>query len=137
MIMPGSGGASAPVELRAGLSAFASMSYVTVVIPLLEKHAGFHAATLPQIFMAACIVSAFGSLLLGGMARLPLCASCGIGINAIILHRASQGHSWQVLFTCCFLMGFALCVLGLVGKSLELLHYLPSNIMIGVSSPVY
>ena len=66
-------------EVLAGVTTFLTMAYIVLVNPAILATAGvpIHAATA-----ATCLSAAFGSLLMGIVARYPIAVAPGMGLNA-------------------------------------------------------
>lgn len=62
-------------EVMAGLTIFLAMLYSVVVIPNMLKLAGFPPLAT---FITTCLVAAFGSLLMGLWANLPMAIGCAV-----------------------------------------------------------
>src|SRR5689334_16615450 len=72
-------GTSIRIELIAGLTTFATMSYIIFVNPDILKNTGMD----PNAVLAAtCIASAVATLVMGLVANYPLALAPGMGINA-------------------------------------------------------
>src|SRR5690242_8506010 len=66
-------------EILAGATTFLTMAYIVLVNPAILAEAG-----VPQTAATAatCISAAFGSLLMGVLARYPIALAPGMGLNA-------------------------------------------------------
>ena len=62
-------GSTVPQEVIAGSSGFLAMVYTIIVIPGMPAEVGFDQHTA---FVSTCLVAAFGSLLMGLWANLPV-----------------------------------------------------------------
>ena len=72
-------GSSLRQETLAGMTTFLAMVYSVFVVPAMLGKAGFD---MPSVFIAVCLTSAFGSLLMGLWANLPIAVGCAISLTA-------------------------------------------------------
>ena len=66
-------------EVIAGVTTFLAMVYSVFVVPEMLGKAGFDTRA---VFVAVCLTTAFGSLLMGIWARLPIAIGCAISLTA-------------------------------------------------------
>lgn len=94
------------VELLAGLTTFLAMSYIIFVNPNILSEAGLDWGA---VFVATCIASAFGCILMGVVANYPIALAPGMGLNAYFTYTVCSGMGvpWQVALA-------AVCVSGIV-----------------------
>jgi adenine/guanine/hypoxanthine permease len=123
-------GSSLQQELTAGVTTFLTMVYSIVVVPDMLSSAGFDRGA---IFMATCLISAFGSLLMGLWAKLPIAVGCAISLSAftafsLVLER---GMSIPVVLGAVFIMGLLFTLMTQTGIRQWLLHHLPMGIAQG------
>ena len=97
---------SVRVELLAGLTTFLAMSYIIFVNPNILSEAGLDWGA---VFVATCIASAFGCILMGVVANYPIALAPGMGLNAYFTYTVclGMGVPWQVALA-------AVCVSGIV-----------------------
>ena len=97
---------SVRVELLAGLTTFLAMSYIIFVNPSILSEAGLDWGA---VFVATCIASAFGCILMGVVANYPIALAPGMGLNAYFTYTVclGMGVPWQVALA-------AVCVSGIV-----------------------
>lgn len=97
---------SVRVELLAGLTTFLAMSYIIFVNPSILSEAGLDWGA---VFVATCIASAFGCILMGVVANYPIALAPGMGLNAYFTYTVCSGMGvpWQVALA-------AVCVSGIV-----------------------
>lgn len=72
-------GSSVRTEMIAGLTTFLAMVYSVIVVPSMLGAAGFDTGA---VFVATCLVAAFGSLLMGLWVNLPMAIGCAISLTA-------------------------------------------------------
>ena len=104
-------GTSVRVEVLGGATTFITMAYIMVVNPAILSFAG-----IPQgpSTVATILAAAFGSLLMGFYANLPIAVAPYMGENAFIAFGlAAMGIGWQLRLGAVFISGllFALITL--------------------------
>ncbi|MBQ5429073.1 MAG: NCS2 family permease, partial [Neisseriaceae bacterium] len=97
---------SIKIEFLAGLTTFLAMSYIIFVNPSILSEAGLDWGA---VFVATCIASAFGCILMGVVANYPIALAPGMGLNAYFTYTVclGMGVPWQVALA-------AVCVSGIV-----------------------
>jgi AGZA family xanthine/uracil permease-like MFS transporter len=110
-------GTDTRTELVAGLTTFLTMAYIIFVNPSILGSAG-----MPKeaVFVATCLVSALGTLVMGLYANYPIGMAPGMGLNAYFAFAvvAGMGIAWPAALGAVFVSGclFVLVtVLGLRG----------------------
>ena len=68
-------------EIIAGITTFLAMVYSVFVVPGMLGKAGFDVSA---VFVAVCLTAAFGSLLMGIWARLPIAVGCAMSLTAFM-----------------------------------------------------
>ncbi|MGL5029957.1 MAG: NCS2 family permease [Aeromonas sp.] len=123
-------GSSVRQELLAGLTTFLAMVYSIIVVPNMLGAAGFEQG---PVFVATCLIAAFGSLLMGLWARLPMAIGCAISLTAFTAFSLvlGQGLSIPVALGAIFLMGVLFTLISVTGVRQWILDNLPSGIAHG------
>src|SRR5215469_17598793 len=93
-------------EILAGVTTFLTMAYIVLVNPAILSAAG---VPLPAVTTATCLSAAFGSILMGAIARYPIALAPGMGLNAYFTYTVVKGLgiSWQIALGAVFLSGVA------------------------------
>ncbi|WP_413721879.1 NCS2 family permease [Sodalis sp. RH24] len=117
-------------EVLAGLTTFLAMVYSVIVVPGMLGKAGFPPAA---VFVATCLVAAFGSLLMGLWANLPMAIGCAISLTAFTAFSLVLGQhiSVPVALGAVFLMGVAFTLISATGIRSWILHNLPMGVAHG------
>ncbi|XBS70057.1 NCS2 family permease [Acerihabitans sp. KWT182] len=117
-------------EVIAGLTTFLAMVYSVIVVPGMLGKAGFPPAA---VFVATCLVAAFGSLLMGLWANLPMAIGCAISLTAFTAFSLVLGQhiSVPVALGAIFLMGMLFTLISATGIRAWILHNLPMGIAHG------
>ena len=107
-------GSTVRQEILAGLTTFLAMVYSVFVVPAMLGKAGFDT---PSVFLAVCLTSAFGSLLMGLWANLPIAVGCAISLTAFTAFDLvlGQGLSPAVALGAIFLMGVVFTAISTTG----------------------
>jgi AGZA family xanthine/uracil permease-like MFS transporter len=102
-------------EILAGFTTFLTMAYIIFVNPSLLQDAGM---PFGAVMAATCVSAAFGSILMGVVARYPIAMAPGMGLNAYFAYSVvgGAGVSWQVALGAVFLSGVAFSPLRASGR---------------------
>jgi len=117
-------------EVIAGLTTFLAMVYSVIVVPSMLGAAGFNQGS---VFIATCLIAAFGSLLMGLWANLPMAIGCAISLTAFTAFSLvlGQGVSIPVALGAVFLTGVLFTAITVTGVRQWILTNLPFGIAHG------
>src|ERR1700690_906916 len=89
-------------EGRAGVTIFLHMAYIVLVNPSILAQSGM---PLPAVTAATCLSAAFGSILMGVVARYPIALAPGMGLNAYFTYTVclKMHIPWQTALGVFFL----------------------------------
>lgn len=123
-------GSSVRQEIIAGLTTFLAMVYSIIVVPNMLGTAGFNQGA---VFIATCLVAAFGSLLMGLWAKLPMAIGCAISLTAFTAFSLVLGQkiSIPVVLGAIFWMGVLFTLISVTGIRQWILRNLPTGIAHG------
>lgn len=123
-------GSTVRQEVIAGLTTFLAMVYSVIVVPIMLGKAGFDPGA---VFVATCLIAAFGSLLMGLWANLPMAIGCAISLTAFTAFGLvlGQGMSIPVTLGAIFLMGVIFTLVSVTGVRQWVLANLPKGIAHG------
>ncbi|MDO6677059.1 NCS2 family permease [Shewanella sp. 4_MG-2023] len=123
-------GSTLKQELIAGLTTFLAMVYSVIVVPNMLGTAGFDPEA---VFISTCLIAAFGSLLMGLWANLPMAIGCAISLTAFTAFSMvlGQGISIPVTLGAIFLMGLIFTFVSVTGIRQWVLTNLPKGIAHG------
>ena len=76
-------GTTARTEVIAGLTTFLTMVYIVFVNPQILGVAGMDTSA---VFVTTCLIAAFGSILMGLFANLPVALAPAMGLNAFFVY---------------------------------------------------
>ncbi len=114
-------------EIIAGLTTFATMSYIIFVNPAILSAAGMD---FGAVMVATCVSSAIGTLLMALLANYPIALAPGMGINAYFAFSVCQGLGipWQTALAGVFLSGVLFIVLSLFRFREKIIAAIPNGL---------
>jgi len=117
-------------EVVAGITTFMAMVYAVFVVPGMLGKAGFDGSA---VFVAVCLTTAFGSLLMGLWAKLPIAIGCAISLTAFMAFGLVLGQhlSPAVALGAVFLMGVVFTAISATGVRSWILRNLPAGVAHG------
>lgn len=124
-------GSNIRTEVIAGLTTFLAMVYSIVVVPGMLGSVGF---PKDSVFIAACLVAGFGSILMGLWAKLPMAIGCAISLTAFTafsLVAGPQKMPIPIALGAVFLMGLVFTLISVTGIRAWILRNLPISIAHG------
>jgi AGZA family xanthine/uracil permease-like MFS transporter len=128
-------GTTIRVELVAGLTTFLTMAYIMFVNPLILGDAGMDKGA---VFVATCLGSAIGTLVMALYANYPLALAPGMGLNAYFTYGVVKGmhYSWQVALGAVFLSGVLFLVLSLTRVREWIADAIPASQKMAISAGI-
>ena len=89
-------GTTARTEVIAGFTTFLTMVYIVFVNPQILGVAGMDTSA---VFVTTCLIAAFGSIMMGLFANLPVALAPAMGLNAFFAFVVVQamGLPWRAL----------------------------------------
>lgn len=128
-------GADWRTEILAGTTTFATMAYIVLVNPSI-----LHAAGMPfqAVVAATCFCAAFGSILMGAVARYPVALAPGMGLNAYFAYTVVKGLGipWPTALGAVFLSGVAFVILTLAGVRQWIVEAIPTELYAAVAAGI-
>ena len=122
-------------ELLAGATTFATMAYIVFVNPSILHETGM---PYQAVVAATCFCAAFGSILMGAVARYPIALAPGMGLNAYFTYTVVKGMGipWQTALGAVFLSGVAFVILTLVGVRQLIVKAIPRELYAAVAAGI-
>jgi len=122
-------------EVLAGVTTFLTMAYIVLVNPAILSATGM---PLAAITAATCLSAAFGSILMGVVARYPIALAPGMGLNAYFTYAVClKLHiPWQTALGAVFLSGVLFLALTAAGIRQMILHAIPHELYAAVASGI-
>ena len=114
-------------EVIAGSTTFFAMVYSVIVIPGMLAEVGFDQ---DAVFVSTCLVAAFGSLLMGFWANLPMAIGSAISLTAFTAYSMVQGQGIgiPVALGAVFMMGVIFSGITVLGIRQWILKNMPAGI---------
>jgi adenine/guanine/hypoxanthine permease len=128
-------GANWRTEILAGATTFATMAYIVLVNPSILREAGM---PFQAVVAATCFCAAFGSILVGAVARYPLALAPGMGLNAYFAYTVVKGLGvpWQTALGAVFLSGVVFLILALAGVRQLIVEAIPTELYAAVAAGI-
>ena len=122
-------------EILAGVTTFLTMAYIVLVNPAILADAG---VPLPAVTAATCLSAAFGSILMGVVARYPIALAPGMGLNAYFTYTVciKMHVSWQTALGAVFISGVLFLALTAAGVRQMILRAIPHELYAAVASGI-
>jgi AGZA family xanthine/uracil permease-like MFS transporter len=122
-------------EILAGVTTFLTMAYIVLVNPAILSASGM---PLAAVTAATCLSAAFGSILMGVVARYPIALAPGMGLNAYFTYAVciKMHIPWQTALGAVFLSGVIFLALTAAGIRQMILHAIPHELYASVASGI-
>jgi adenine/guanine/hypoxanthine permease len=122
-------------EILAGVTTFLTMAYIVLVNPAILSAAG---VPLAAVTAATCLSAAFGSILMGIVARYPIALAPGMGLNAYFTYTVclKMHVPWQTALGAVFISGVIFLVLTGAGIRQMILRSIPHELYAAVASGI-
>src|SRR3984885_4469581 len=119
-------------ETLAGVTTFLTMAYIVLVNPAILAQTGM---PLPAVTAATCLSAAFGSILMGMIARYPIALAPGMGLNAYFTYTVciKMHIPWQTALGAVFLSGVLFLLLTAFGIRQLILKSIPQELYAAVA----
>jgi adenine/guanine/hypoxanthine permease len=128
-------GTTIRTEVVAGVTTFLTMAYIMFVNPAILGDAGMdHGA----VFVATCLGSAIGTLIMALYANYPLALAPGMGLNAYFTYGVVKGmhYPWQVALGAVFLSGVLFLMLSLTRVRSWIADAIPQSQKLAISAGI-
>lgn len=128
-------GTTARTEVIAGVTTFLTMVYIVFVNPQILGAAGMDTSA---VFVTTCLIAAFGSILMGLLANLPVALAPAMGLNAFFAFVVvgAMGLSWQVGMGAIFWGAVGLLLLTIFRVRYWMIANIPVSLRIGITSGI-
>jgi AGZA family xanthine/uracil permease-like MFS transporter len=122
-------------EILAGITTFLTMAYIVLVNPAILSATGM---SLPAVTAATCLSAAFGSILMGVVARYPIALAPGMGLNAYFTYTVclKMHIPWQTALGAVFLSGIIFLALTAAGIRQMILRSIPHELYAAVAGGI-
>ncbi|MBG2711900.1 NCS2 family permease [Proteus sp. DFP240708] len=128
-------GTNARTELIAGITTFLTMVYIIFVNPQILAAANMD---IKAVFVTTCLIAAFGSILMGLVANLPIAVAPAMGLNAFFAFVVvgAMGYSWEVAMGAIFWGAVGLFLLTLFRIRYWIIAHIPLSLRVGITSGI-
>jgi len=128
-------GTTVRTEVVAGCTTFLTMAYIIFVNPLILGDAGMDRGA---VFVATCIGTAIGTLVMGLYANYPLALAPGMGLNAYFTYGVVKGmhFSWEVALGAVFISGVLFLILSLIRLRQWIVDAIPQSLKMAISAGI-
>ncbi|EAA7667161.1 NCS2 family permease [Salmonella enterica] len=128
-------GTTARTEVIAGFTTFLMMVYIVFVNPQILGVAGMDTSA---VFVTTCLIAAFGSILMGLFANLPVALAPAMGLNAFFAFVVVQamGLPWQVGMGAIFWGAVGLLLLTIFRVRYWMIANIPVSLRVGITSGI-
>jgi adenine/guanine/hypoxanthine permease len=122
-------------EILAGSTTFVTMAYIVFVNPSILRDANM---PFEAVMAATCLCAAFGSILMGVLARYPIALAPGMGLNAYFTYTVVKGLGipWETALGAVFLSGVAFLILTCLGILQLIVEAIPSELYAAVAAGI-
>ena len=122
-------------EMLAGATTFVTMAYIVFVNPSILHETGM---PFQAVVAATCFCAAFGSILMGALARYPIALAPGMGLNAYFTYVVVKGMgiAWQTALGAVFLSGIAFLLLTFLGVRQLIMEAIPQELYAAVAAGI-
>lgn len=125
-------GTDVRTEITAGVTTFLTMAYIIFVNPSILADAG-----MPKdaVFVATCLIAAFGTLIMGLYANYPIALAPGMGLNAYFAYVVvlGMGIPWQVALGAVFISGCLFLTVTLLRLREYIIRGIPHALRVGIT----
>ncbi|MBU9851701.1 MULTISPECIES: NCS2 family permease [Rahnella] len=128
-------GTTVRTETIAGLTTFLTMVYIVFVNPQILGVAGMDKQA---VFVTTCLIAAFGSILMGVIANLPVALAPAMGLNAFFAFVVvgAMGVSWQVGMGAIFWGAVGLLLLTIFRIRYWMIANIPVSLRVGITAGI-
>ena len=128
-------GTTVRTEIVAGCTTFLTMAYIMFVNPAILSDAGMDRGA---VFVATCIGTAIGTLIMGLYANYPLALAPGMGLNAYFTYGVVKGmhYSWEVALGAVLISGVLFLILSLLKLREWIVDAIPSSLKMAISAGI-
>ena len=131
-------GSTVQRELRAGLTIFLTMSYILFVNPQILSSMIDVPNAFVQLLMVTAISAAFGSGVMGLLARYPFAQAPGMGLNAFFTYTVVMGMGlpWQMALGAVFISGLLFVLLSVAGVRQAIVDAIPLSLKMAITGGI-
>jgi AGZA family xanthine/uracil permease-like MFS transporter len=122
-------------EIVAGITTFLTMAYIIFVNPDILSKAGM---PFGAVFVATCVASAIGCLLMAFLANYPIALAPGMGLNAYFAFAVVGGMKfpWQVALGCVFISGVIFFLISVLPLREWIVNAIPKSLKMAIAAGI-
>jgi AGZA family xanthine/uracil permease-like MFS transporter len=122
-------------EIVAGITTFLTMAYIIFVNPDILSKAGM---PFGAVFVATCVASAIGCLLMAFLANYPIALAPGMGLNAYFAFAVVGGMKfpWQVALGCVFISGVIFFIISVLPIREWIVNAIPKSLKMAIAAGI-
>ena len=133
---------TARTEIIAGLTTFMTMAYIIALNPNLLT--GFGKDTMPElwngVFLATCIASAIGTIVMAFLANKPFAMAPGMGLNSffavVVLTGMTYVASFQAALCIVLVEGIVFLILSVLNIREKIVDAIPLGVRLGIAPAI-
>ncbi|MFG6136893.1 MULTISPECIES: NCS2 family permease [Halomonas] len=128
-------GTNVKTEIIAGITTFLTMAYIIFVNPSILSESGMDYGA---VFVATCVASAVGCLIMGLWANYPIAMAPGMGLNAFFTYGVvmGMGYAWETALGAVFLSGFTFFLLSVFRIREWIINAIPMSLRLGIAAGI-
>jgi AGZA family xanthine/uracil permease-like MFS transporter len=128
-------GTNVRTEILAGLTVFATMSYVLAVNPMILSASGMN---LGALITVTAVVAAIASFLMGWITNYPIALAPHMGVNAFFTYQVCLGMHipWQAALGLVFWNGILFFILAVTGVREKITQAFPPSLRAAITSGI-
>jgi len=128
-------GSDLRTECMAGVTTFLTMAYILLVNPSILGSVGMNPGAA---FVATCLATAFGCLLMALMTNYPIAVAPSMALNTYFAYVIVQGlgYSWQSALGIVFLSGVLFLLMTLLGARQWVIRAIPESLHIAICAGI-
>ncbi|GED21937.1 NCS2 family permease [Halomonas halmophila] len=128
-------GTTVKTEVIAGITTFLTMAYIIFVNPSILSESGMDYGA---VFVATCVASALGCLIMGLWANYPVALAPGMGLNAFFTYGVvmGMGYTWEAALGAVFLSGLTFFLLSIFRIREWIINSIPTSLRLGIAAGI-
>ena len=125
-------------EVLAGLTTFATMSYILALLPAMFSPLGKFGFPVGTVFTATALATIVGTLLMAFLARKPFGQAPGLSLNVFFIETIclSMGYSWQFALTAVLIEGILFILLCMSNMRHVIFDMVPASLKYAIAAGI-
>ncbi len=128
-------GTNLRTEVIAGATTYLTMVYIVFVNPQILAQTGMDEGA---VFVATCVATVIGTLVMGLYANYPIALAPGMGLNAYFAYTVvlTLGYSWETALGAVFVSGVLFILLSLLRVRQHVINSVPGTLKLAISAGI-